>query len=64
MNIINYKRAYETARPKLRHLYWMLSRQSKLAMENKLLTYDTIVKPVRGADSWNRDNSGRFKDKI
>ena len=31
---------------KLRKLYWIIGRQSKLSLENKLLLYKTILKPV------------------
>jgi len=31
---------------KLRNLYWIIGRKSQLSLENKLLVYKVIVKPV------------------
>jgi hypothetical protein len=33
---------------KLRSLYWMIGRNSKLSLNNKLLLYKAILKPVWG----------------
>ena len=31
---------------KLHHIYWIIGRKSKLSLENKLLVYKTILKPI------------------
>jgi len=39
---------------KLRNLYWIIGRKSQLSLENKLLVYKVILKPVRtyGIQLW------------
>lgn len=56
----------------LRKLYWMLTRKSKLSLDNKLLLYKQILKPVwsYGAELWgtaaksNLEILQRFQSKI
>jgi hypothetical protein len=39
---------------KVRHLYWLIGRKSKLSLANKLLIYKTIIKPIwtYGVELW------------
>jgi hypothetical protein len=57
---------------KLRNLYWIIGRKSQLSLENKLLVYKVILKPVStyGIKLWrtelnsNLDTLERFKSKV
>jgi hypothetical protein len=39
---------------KVTHLYWLIGKKSKLSLENKLLIYKTIIKPIwtYGIELW------------
>ena len=39
---------------KVKELYWLLGRKSQLSIENKLLIYKTIIKPIwtYGMEIW------------
>jgi hypothetical protein len=57
---------------KLRNLYWITGRRSQLSLENKLLVYKVILKPVWtfGVQLWgtasisNLEILGRFQSKV
>ena len=57
---------------KLRNLYWIIGRKSQLSLENKLLVYKVILKPVwtYGIQLWgtasnsNREILERFQSKV
>jgi hypothetical protein len=39
---------------KIKDMYWLIGRNSKLSLENKILLYKTIIKPIwtYGAEIW------------
>jgi hypothetical protein len=57
---------------KLRNLYWIISRKSQLSLENKLLVYKVILKPVwtYGIQLWGTASNSnveileRFQSKV
>lgn len=57
---------------KLRKMYWLVGRRSKLSIQNKLTLYNQVLKPVwtYGAQLWgctsqsNRDIIQRFQNKV
>jgi len=57
---------------KLRRLYWIIGRKSQLSLENKLLVYKAILKPIwtYGVQLWgsasnsNIDILERFQSKV
>jgi hypothetical protein len=57
---------------KLRNLYWIIGRKSQLSLENKLLVYKVILKPVRtyGIQLWGTASNSnleileRFQSKV
>jgi len=57
---------------KLRNLYWIIGRKSQLSLENKLLVYKVILKPVwtygiqlwRTASNSNLEILQRFQSKV
>jgi len=57
---------------KLRKLYWIISRKSQLSLENKLLVYKAVLKPIwtHGVQLWgSASNSNieileRFQSKV
>jgi len=57
---------------KLRNLYWIIGRKSQLSLENKLLVYTVIVKPVwtYGIQLWGTASNSnleileRFQSKV
>lgn len=73
---LNWKKHIFTKRKqlghKLRNMYWMLGRKSKLSTENKILIYKSILKPVwtYGLELWgtaahsNIEIIQRFQSKI
>ena len=57
---------------KLRKLYWIIGRKSQLSLENKLLVYKAILKPIwtyglqlwEAASNSNIDILGRFQSEV